>query len=104
MSEDDPVAKSNMFLVRIKPAKFPDDPRYGIIVTKKMFKHAVDRNRAKRLLRDWIAFNEKNMRPQWDYVYIVRRGIMDASRTDGRVAMKKALHYLNKQYGKKAEA
>ena len=96
MGENDPVAKSNLFLVRMKPAKFPDDPRYGLIVTKKMFKHAVDRNRAKRLLRDWIAFNEKQMRKDYDYIFIVRRDILKATRTDGRVAMKKALHYLKK--------
>ena len=73
------------------------DARYGLIVTKKTFKHAVDRNRAKRLIRDWIAFNEHMMRPEWDYVFIIRRAILDADRTSGRVAMKKALNYLRKQ-------
>ena len=97
MGENDPTARCAYFLVRAKPAKFPDDARYGIIVTKKTFKHAVDRNRAKRVLRDWIAFNEKMMRPEWDYVFVIRRAILDADRTAGRVAMKKALHYLRKQ-------
>lgn len=97
MGENDPVAKSAYFLVRAKAAKFPDDARYGLIVTKKTFKHAVDRNRAKRLLRDWIAFNESMMLPQWDYVFIARRTILDADRLTGRVAMKKALNYLRKQ-------
>ncbi|MDW2958911.1 MAG: ribonuclease P protein component [Alphaproteobacteria bacterium] len=97
MGENDPTARCAYFLVRAKTAKFPNDARYGIIVTKKTFKHAVDRNRAKRLLRDWIAFNEKMMRPEWDYVFIIRRAILDADRTAGRVAMKKALHYLRKQ-------
>ena len=97
MGENDPVAKSAYFLVRMKNAKYPDDARYGLIVTKKTFKHAVDRNRAKRMIRDWIAFNEHMMLPQWDYVFIIRRAILDATRQDGRVAMKKALHYLRKQ-------
>lgn len=97
MGENDPTARCAYFLARVKNAKFPDDARYGIIVTKKTFKHAVDRNRAKRLLRDWIAFNEKMLRPEWDYVFIVRRAILSADRTAGRVAMKKALHYLRKQ-------
>lgn len=100
MAEDDPTAKCHLFLIRMKHAKFPDDPRYGLIVTKRMFKHAVDRNRAKRLLRDWIAHNEKMLCPGWDYVFVVRRDILDATRTDGRTAMKKALHYLRKTYGK----
>ena len=97
MGENNPVARCAFFLVRAKPAKHPDDARFGMIVTKKTFKHAVDRNRAKRLLRDWIAFNEKMMRPEWDYVFIIRRAIIDADRTTGRTAMKKALNYLRKQ-------
>ena len=97
MAENDPVAKSAYFLVRAKPAKFPGDARYGMIVTKKTFKHAVDRNRAKRMLRDWLAFSEHMMHPEWDYVFIIRRAILDADRTSGRVAMKKALNYLRKQ-------
>ncbi|MBE6460740.1 MAG: ribonuclease P protein component [Alphaproteobacteria bacterium] len=97
MAENDPVAKSAYFLVRAKNAKFPGDARYGMIVTKKTFKHAVDRNRAKRMLRDWIAFTEHMMRPEWDYVFIIRRAILEADRTSGRVAMKKALNYLRKQ-------
>lgn len=97
MGENDPTARCAYFLVRAKPAKFPDNARYGMIVTKKTFKHAVDRNRAKRMMRDWIAFNEKMMRPEWDYVFIIRRAIMNADRTSGRVAMKKALNFLRKQ-------
>ena len=60
--ENDPTARCAYFLVRAKPAKYPNDARYGLIVTKKTFKHAVDRNRAKRLIRDWIAYNEKMLR------------------------------------------
>lgn len=97
MGENDPVAKCAYFLARAKTAKFPEDARYGIIVTKKTFKHAVDRNRAKRLIRDWIAYNEEILCPEWDYVFIIRRAILDADRTSGRLAMKKALNYLCKQ-------
>ncbi len=96
-TENNPTAKCAYFLVRAKPAKYPDDPRYGMIVTKKTFKHAVDRNRAKRMLRDWLSFCEGMLRPEWDYVFIIRRAILDADRTSGRTAMKKALHYLRKQ-------
>ena len=95
--DNDPVAKSAYFLVRAKYAKIPDDARYGLIVTKKTFKHATDRNRAKRLLRDWIRFNEKLLRPEWDYVFIARSAILDTDRTTGREAMRKALAYLAKQ-------
>jgi ribonuclease P protein component len=97
MQADAPTARSAFFLIRIKPAKLPDDARYGLIATKKTFKHAVDRNRAKRLLRDWIMFNEKTLRNDADYVFIARRAILDADRTSGRTAIRKALHFLRKQ-------
>lgn len=104
VEDSDPTAKCHLFIIRMKPAKFPDDPRYGLIVTKKMFKHAVDRNRAKRLLRDWIAHSEKMLCPEWDYIFVVRRDILNATRKDGRTAMKKALHYLRKEYGKQKQS
>ncbi len=95
--ESDPVARCAYFLVRTKPAKYTDDARYGLVVTKKTFKHAVDRNRAKRMIRDWIAYNENIMCNDLDYIFIIRHDILDATRESGRTAMKKALHYLKKQ-------
>ncbi|MBR5625242.1 MAG: ribonuclease P protein component [Alphaproteobacteria bacterium] len=97
MGDNDPTGKSPFFLARAKRAKIPGDARYGIIVTKRTFKHAVDRNRAKRLLRDWIFHCEGMLRPEWDYVFIARRAILDADRQSGRDAMKKALHYMRRQ-------
>ena len=95
--ENDPTARCAYFLIRAKAAKYPDNPKYGLIVTKKTFKHAVDRNRAKRLIRDWIAHNEKMMRDTWDYIFVIRRDILNADRESGREAMRKALQYLKKQ-------
>lgn len=96
-SETDIEAKSAFFFIRAKPAIKSKDPRYGLIVTKKTFKLAVERNRAKRLLRDWIRFNEKLLSDNLDYIFIARRPILDAGREDGRIALKKALNYIKKQ-------
>lgn len=96
MGDNDLNARCAMFFVRARPVRFPDDPQYGLIVTKKLFKLAVDRNRAKRLLRDWIRFNEKYMCDDLDYVFIARRDILNSTRTDGRTAMRKALNYIKK--------
>jgi ribonuclease P protein component len=95
--ENDPTARCAYFLVRTKSAKYPNDARYGLIVTKKTFKHAVDRNRAKRLIRDWIEFNEDLMCDELDYIFIIRQAILDANRNSGREAMRKALCYLKNQ-------
>lgn len=101
VQEDDLNARCAMFFVRARPTKFSDGARYGLIVTKRLFRHAVDRNRSKRLLRDWIRFNEKNMHPDLDYIFIARAAILNATRTDGRVAMRKALGYIKKLHADK---
>ena len=98
MTDADLTGRCAMFLVRAKPAKFVDDARYGLVVTKRTFRHAVDRNRAKRLLRDWIAFNERYMCPDMDYIFVARHMILDTTREDGRTAMRKALHYIAKTH------
>ena len=96
MTDDNPVAKSSFFYVRMKPCVIPNDARYGVVATKKMFKLAVQRNRAKRLMRDWLRFNEAHMLPDMDYVVVARKSILTAARDDGRDAMARALNYLKK--------
>lgn len=95
-TDENPSGRCAFFLIRAKPAKFPDDARYGLVVTKKSFRLAVTRSRVKRMLRDWIANNESMMCSGWDYIFIARRAIVAASRDDGRVAMRKALNYIRK--------
>lgn len=96
MTDENPTARSAFFFVRMKPAAIAGDARYGLIATKKTFKFATQRNRAKRLLRDWIRFNEDKLRPDMDYVFIARHPILEASRDEGRDAMARALTYINK--------
>jgi len=96
MTDENPTARSAFFYVRMKPCVVPDNARYGLMATKKTFKFAVQRNRAKRLLRDWIRFNEGLLRADMDYVFIARHAILGATRDEGRSAMVRALTYLNK--------
>ena len=83
-------------VVKVKPAKYADDARYGLIVSKKMFKKAVQRNRAKRLLRDWIAYSEDLMLDKYDYIFISRANILECSRDLGRREIKYALKKIIK--------
>lgn len=103
-TDENPSGRCSYFLIRAKPAKFQGDARYGLVVTKKSFRLATTRNRIKRMLRDWIAFNEQMMCPDMDYIFIARRDIVNATRTDGRVAMKKALNYIRKTVRAEASA
>lgn len=94
-----PWAGNDFFSIRTKMAKFPNDPRYGLVVTKRNFRFAVQRNRAKRLLRDWIRFADEYMCPEFDYVFFARPDILgkDVTREIGRDAMVRALKKIKKQ-------
>ena len=98
MTPDDLSGLSPYFIVRAKPAKYQDDARYGLIVTKKAFKHAVDRNRAKRLLREWIRNYDDMMLAEFDYVFVARHKILGATYEQGLDAMRKALHWIKKTH------
>jgi len=93
---EDPVVFADCFVAKAKSAKFIGDARFGLVATKKTFRLAVHRNRAKRLLRDWIAFNEDLMLPDMDYIFIARSPILDCNREDGRNQMRKALKKIAK--------
>ncbi|MDR0741618.1 MAG: ribonuclease P protein component [Rickettsiales bacterium] len=97
MAESDPTAKAKFFIIRAHPTLFQGDARYGLVATKKTFKLAVHRNRAKRCLRVWIREKESLLNPDFDYVFIARRAILDATKDIGIAAMTKALKYLKKQ-------
>lgn len=96
MGADDATARCAFCIIRARPTHFTNDAQYGLIVTKRTFKYAVHRNRAKRLLREWLRANERMLRPDLDYILIARASILDATRDVGVEALRKALHYLNK--------
>ena len=92
---DDKVVINHFFITKTKNM-VKKDARYGIIASKRTFKLAVHRNRAKRLLRDWVAFNEDLMLPNMDYIFIARAAILGCSREVGRRKMKNALKKISK--------
>ena len=50
--------------------------RFGFIVSKKVSKKAVQRNRVKRLLRESIRLMQKDVRAGFDAVFISKAGIV----------------------------
>ena len=58
------------------------DRRGGIVVAKRIFRRAVDRNRAKRLMREAFRLSRHLMVPQVDMILIARVGIAGASCQD----------------------
>ncbi|WP_457568602.1 ribonuclease P protein component [Desulfurobacterium sp.] len=56
-------------------------PRAGFIASKRFSKRAVDRNRAKRLMREVFRLNKHKLVP-CDIVFIARKGLKGASYKD----------------------
>ena len=60
--------------------KDPDaDRKAGVVVSRRTFRHAVDRNRAKRLVREaWRLLVKAGSAPEgMDWVFIIRAGIRE---------------------------
>jgi len=96
MPENCATAKTSLFIAKARTTIFPNDARFGLIATKKTFRFAVQRNRAKRLLRVWLLENESLLKPDMDYIFIARTAILDASKESGIDTMKNALKSLDK--------
>ena len=56
--------------------------RLGVVASKRTFRRAVDRNRAKRLLRESFRLNQTQIRSDVDLVIIARRPILRAKCAD----------------------
>ena len=57
-------------------------PRVGVVASKRTFRRAVDRARAKRLLREAFRLNRDGVARHTDCVLVARRAILDAQRGD----------------------
>lgn len=89
---------SDFFIMRTRPTLFEGDARFGITATKKTFeKSAIKRNRARRLLREWIRLNNDKLNPDLDYVFIARHMILDSTLKSGLKQMERAIKHSNKQ-------
>ena len=52
--------------------------RLGVIATKRIFRRAVDRNRARRLLRETYRLNRPRLKQGVDLILLARRPIIEA--------------------------
>lgn len=65
--------------------------RFGFIVSKKVSKKAVQRNRIKRLLRESIRLKQKDLQTSFDAIFIVRAGTTEKNFKEVDLVMEKLL-------------
>ncbi len=71
-------------------------PRLGLVIAKKNVKHAVQRNRVKRIIRESFRLNQQQL-PQVDIVFLARRGIDELTNAELHTELSKLWHRLNKK-------
>ena len=77
----DQSAAGRLLIVRIRQGEGADR-RLGAVAGKRTFRRAVDRSRAKRLMREAFRLSRDRLSPGVDYVLIARRQILKARRDD----------------------
>ena len=88
--DDAPLRTSHqhfLFLARINSL---DSPRLGLVIAKKHIRHAVDRNRMKRLIRETFRAKQQQL-AGIDVIVLARKGMNDVTNTV-------LIEQLNKQW------
>ena len=68
--------------------------RFGIVVSKKVDKRAVVRNRIKRLFRSTLENLNKNMESGHDILFIVKTAILDKMQKENQELIKQTIEKL----------
>jgi len=66
------VSDQNL-LILARPS-LTEQPRLGFVISKKNVRHAVNRNRVKRIIRESFRLNRQNL-PACDLVILARKGV-----------------------------
>lgn len=65
-------------LVLVAPSGLPHS-RFGVVITRKIDKRAVVRNRIKRWMREIFRTHRAGLKENFDILIIARRGILDCT-------------------------
>jgi len=92
-----PIRSSDKLLtILAKPNPETVNPRLGLAIAKKSVKTAVQRNRIKRLAREFFRLNQHKISCA-DYVLLVRPGIDKLSNQVITQSLSKQFNYLRKK-------
>ncbi|MCL2629104.1 MAG: ribonuclease P protein component [Alphaproteobacteria bacterium] len=84
---------ARFFIANAAPAR-EIPARYGITASLSTFDNSVKRNRARRLMREWLRLEADALDPGKDYSFVLRAAILNAKREEGVKELKKVLEKL----------
>ena len=82
--------KTDLFTIRYGENNL-EVTRFGFVVRKSVDKRAVVRNRIRRLFRSCIEELQKDIRPGYDMLFFLEKGIIDKQQADLREEIRKFL-------------
>lgn len=94
---DNAAYKSNLnhFLLLASPASTPRS-RIGFVIARKKVKRAIDRNRIKRVCRDYFRLLNTD-RPALDIVFLARQNLADLENTVLREKLDEGFRQLTRK-------
>lgn len=72
-------------------------PRLGFVISKKSIRHAVQRNRVRRIMRESFRLNQHNQLPAVDILVLARQGLDDLDNEQLHRLAKKCWSRLRKK-------
>jgi ribonuclease P protein component len=78
--DDAPLRTSHQHFLFLARQNQLDRPRLGLVIAKKHIRHAVDRNRMKRLIRETFRAKQQQL-AGIDVIVLARKGMNDATNT-----------------------
>lgn len=79
--DDAPLRTSHQHFLFLARQNQLDCPRLGLVIAKKHIRHAVDRNRMKRLIRETFRVKQQQL-AGIDVIVLARKGMNDTSNTE----------------------
>lgn len=92
---------SNRYLLVLATPSKSGDSRLGFVIAKKHVKHAVQRNRVKRIIRESFRLNQHQMTNN-DFVILARPGIHDLENAEIREMIDGLWFKLRQSNGKRS--
>jgi ribonuclease P protein component len=80
--------QSNLFGLLVYPTG-NQDSRFGFIISTKLSKRAVKRNRVKRILRDKVRLLLPKIKPGFDVVFLGKKALLESNHEEMNLEIKR---------------